>query len=107
MTCEAAAHDPRFQPVRVEELKDITIEVSVLSLAQPVRGPEDFQVGRDGIIIQKGRHSAVFLPQVAPEQGWTREQTLDHLCVKGGMPADEWRKPGMTFLTFTAQVFGE
>ena len=79
----------------------------MLSLAKPVRGPEDFEVGKHGIIIRKGTGSAVFLPQVAPEQGWTREQTLDNLCLKGGMPKDEWRKPGMTFLTFTAQVFGE
>ena len=55
MAVEAAAHDPRFEPVRPQELKDITIEVSVLSLARQVRGPEDFEVGRDGIIIRKGR----------------------------------------------------
>jgi AmmeMemoRadiSam system protein B/AmmeMemoRadiSam system protein A len=107
MTVEACSQDPRFEPVRAGELKDIVLEVSVLSLARQVRGPEDFQVGRDGIIIRKEGGGAVFLPQVAPEQHWTREETLDHLCVKAGWPPDEWRKPGMTFYTFTAQVFAE
>ena len=55
----------------------------------------------------KGRRSAVFLPQVAPEQGWTREQTLQHLCRKAGLPSDAWQAPTMKFFVFTAQVFGE
>jgi AmmeMemoRadiSam system protein B/AmmeMemoRadiSam system protein A len=107
MAVEACSQDPRFEPVRPGELKDIVLEISVLSLARQVRGVEDFEVGRDGIIIRKGGHSAVFLPQVAPEQHWNREQTLDELCLKGSWPRDEWRKPGMAFYTFTAQVFGE
>ncbi|MGO8703687.1 MAG: AmmeMemoRadiSam system protein B [Candidatus Brocadiia bacterium] len=107
MTVEACSQDPRFEPVRAGELKDIELEISVLSLARQVRGPEDFEVGRQGIIIRKEGGGAVFLPQVAPEQHWTREQTLDHLCVKAGWPSDEWRKPGMAFYTFTAQVFAE
>jgi AmmeMemoRadiSam system protein A len=107
MAVEACSEDPRFEPVRAGELKDIVLEVSVLSLARQVRGPEDFQVGRDGIIIRKEGGGAVFLPQVAPEQHWNREQTLDQLCLKSGWRPDEWRKPGMAFYTFTAQVFGE
>jgi len=107
MAVAAASEDPRFDRVRAGELKDIELEVSVLSLARQVRGPEDFEVGRNGIIIRKGGGGAVFLPQVAPEQHWTREQTLDNLCLKAGWPTDEWRKPGMAFYTFTAQVFGE
>ena len=107
MTVEACSADPRFTPVRAGELKDIELEISVLSLARQVRGPEDFEVGRDGIIIRKDGGGAVFLPQVAPEQHWTREQTLDNLCLKAGRPPDEWKKPGMAFYTFTAQVFGE
>ena len=107
MAVAAASEDPRFEPVRAGELKDIELEISVLSLARQVRGPEDFEVGRHGIIIRKGGGGAVFLPQVAPEQHWTREQTLDNLCLKAGWPPDEWRKPGMAFYTFTAQVFGE
>ena len=107
MAVEASSEDPRFTPVRADELKDIELEISVLSLARQVRGPEDFEVGRDGIIIRKEGGGAVFLPQVAPEQHWNREQTLDHLCQKAGWRPNEWRKPGMAFYTFTAQVFGE
>jgi hypothetical protein len=106
MTVAACSEDPRFEPVRAGELKDIELEISVLSLARQVRGPEDFEVGRHGIIIRKERGGAVFLPQVAPEQHWNREQTLDQLCIKAGWGPDEWRKPGMAFYTFTAQVFG-
>jgi hypothetical protein len=107
MAVEACSEDPRFPPVRADELKDIELEISVLSLARQVRGPEDFEVGRDGIIIRKEGGSAVFLPQVAPEQHWNRDQTLENLCLKGGWPRDEWKKPGMAFYTFIAQVFGE
>ena len=107
MSVESATADPRFPPVTPAELKDIEIEISALTPAEPVSGPADFQVGRDGIIIRKGYFGAVFLPQVAPEQGWDRDQTLSHLCRKAGLPADEWKKPGMKFFTFTAQVFDE
>jgi len=107
MAVEAAARDPRFEPVRPDELKDIALEISVLSIARKVGGPEDFEVGKQGIIISKGYSGAVFLPQVAPEQGWNRDETLRHLCAKAGLPADEWKKPGMSFFVFTAQVFDE
>jgi len=107
MTVQSAQHDPRFPAVEANELEDIRIEISVLTIAQEVAGPKDFKVGRDGIIIRKGFRGAVFLPQVAPEQGWDRATTLSHLCVKAGLPADEWKKPGMRFFTFRAQVFDE
>lgn len=107
MTVEAATRDPRFPAVKANELKNIYLEISALTIAREVGGWEDFQVGRDGIIIRKGWKSAVFLPQVAPEQGWSREMTLSQLCRKAGLEADEWRNPGMKFFTFTAQVFDE
>lgn len=107
MTVQAATGDPRFPAVKASELKHIYIEISVMTIAREVGGWEDFQVGRDGIIIRKGWKSAVFLPQVAPEQGWSRAMTLNQLCRKAGLAADEWRKPGMKFFTFTAQVFDE
>lgn len=107
MSVESATADPRFPPVTAQELKGIEIEISALTPAEPVSGPEGFQVGRHGIIIRKGFSGAVFLPQVATEQGWTRDETLAHLCRKAGLPADEWKRPGMTFHVFTAEVFGE
>lgn len=107
MSVESATGDPRFPPVTAAEMKEIEIEISALTPAEPISGPAEFQVGRDGIIIRKGYSGAVFLPQVAPEQGWDRDQTLSHLCRKAGLPVDEWKKPGMKFFTFTAQVFDE
>jgi len=107
MAVQAARHDHRFRPVRQEEMKEIKIEISVLTIAKEVSGADDFQVGKHGIIIRKGERSAVFLPQVAPEQGWDRADTLRHLCRKAGLRVDEWKEPGMKFFVFTAQVFDE
>jgi AMMECR1 domain-containing protein len=71
-----------------------------------VSGPEEIVIGRDGVLLQKGGRSAVFLPQVAPEQGWLKEEMLSHLSMKAGLPADAW-KSGTTFSTFQAIVFSE
>ncbi len=103
----AAVQDFRFSPVTVKELPEIDIEISVLTPPEEIAGPEEFITGKHGIIIRKGLRSAVFLPQVAPEQGWTREETLNHLSQKAGLAANEWQKPGMKFYVFTAEVFGE
>ena len=66
----------------------------------------DIRIGTDGVVLRKDGKSAVFLPQVAPEQGWDLETTLKHLSMKAGLPTDA-RKEGATFLTFQADVFGE
>ena len=102
----SAAHDPRFPPLGLEELDDVEIEVSVLSPARRVPGPDSVQVGVHGVVLSKGGRRAVFLPQVAPEQGWDRDEMLNHLSQKAGLPADGWRR-GAKFEVFTAQVFGE
>lgn len=106
-TVNAAKHDPRFRPVLPSEEPDITIEISVLTVPREVPSYKDVKIGRDGVVISKGGHRAVYLPQVAPEQGWNIEQTLDHLCIKAGLPMSAWREPGMQFMTFQAQVFSE
>lgn len=103
----SATQDPRFPQVRPDELPDIEIEISVLTAPLEISGPGEFITGKHGIIIRKGSRSAVFLPQVAPEQGWTREETLSHLCMKAGLSPDEWQKQGMRFFVFTADVFSE
>lgn len=103
----SAANDPRFPPVRSEELGDIEVEVSVLTPFRPVASAQDFVPGKHGIYIKKGRRSAVFLPQVATEQGWDRAETLRHLCRKAGLASDEWQRPGMEFYVCTGQAFGE
>ncbi|MDP1992821.1 MAG: AmmeMemoRadiSam system protein B [Syntrophales bacterium] len=106
MALQAAFEDPRFRAVTLQELSDLEIEISVLTPMKPVSGPEAIVVGRDGVLLQKGGRSAVFLPQVAPEQGWGRDEMLDNLSQKAGLSASAWRE-GTQFSTFQALVFGE
>lgn len=106
LALQSAFNDRRFTPVRLEELPQIRIEISVLTPAKTVADPLKIRVGRDGVILSKDGHRAVFLPQVATEQGWDRRTLLDHLARKAGLPADGWRS-GATFSTFQAEVFHE
>ena len=107
MAQESAFSDPRFSPVRAGELKDLEIEISVLTPMKPVTGPDDIVLGRDGVVLRVGGSSAVFLPQVATEQHWTREQMLNELALKAGLPERAWRDARAQFLTFQADVFSE
>jgi AmmeMemoRadiSam system protein A len=101
-----AARDPRFPPLRIEELEEVEIEVSVLSPMSGVRSPRFIRVGEHGVVLAKDGRRAVFLPQVATEQDWTRDEMLDHLSLKAGLPRTAWQH-GATFEVFTAQVFSE
>ena len=102
----AGVDDRRFTPVTADECPSLTIEISVLTPPAPVAGPEAIRVGTDGVVLSKQGRSAVFLPQVATEQGWNREQMLTELARKAGLPPDAWRQ-GAEFLVFQAEVFGE
>jgi AmmeMemoRadiSam system protein A len=101
-----AAQDPRFPRLKVNELEEISVEVSILSPRHRVPGPGAIEVGVHGVLLRKGTKQALFLPQVATEQGWNRRQMLDALARKAGLPADGWRN-GAEFEVFTAQVFEE
>jgi len=102
----AAVRDPRFAPVAASELGQLTIEISALTLPSPIDSPEQIRLGVDGIILTKAGRSALFLPQVAPEQGWNLQQTLEHLCLKAGLPVNAWQE-GARLQVFQAEVFGE
>jgi AmmeMemoRadiSam system protein A len=102
----AGVNDRRFLPVTEAECNDITIEVSALTPPEPVASPDEIRIGIDGVVLNKNGHSAVFLPQVAPEQGWDVNQMLTQLSLKAGLLADAW-KEGANFLVFQADVFGE
>ncbi len=101
----AALKDPRFPPVEASELIAVELEVSVLTPPQAVSGPDEITLGVDGVVISLAKRRALYLPQVAPSQGWDIDATLDSLCRKAGLPSDAWRDPKMEFLTFQAQVF--
>ena len=103
---DAALHDPRFMPVSEGELGRLRVEVSALTPPRPVASWRDIVLGRDGMTLEKGGAFAVFLPQVAPEQGWDLPTTLAHLSLKAGLPSDGWRE-GAKFETFRAEVFHE
>lgn len=102
----AAFHDPRFNPVEADEMGALEIEISILTPPRPVGSWKDIEIGRHGMVLTKGGRSAVFLPQVAPEQGWGIEETLTHLSLKAGLPSDAWRS-GADYLVFEAQVIHE
>jgi AmmeMemoRadiSam system protein A len=106
MAVAAATEDGRFEPVTLEELPGITIEISALGPLRPIR-PEDVEVGRHGLLLSLGRRRGVLLPQVPVEHGWDRETFLAHTCWKAGLPEDAWRDPSVELLGFTATVFGE
>lgn len=102
----AAFHDPRFPRLSEDELAEVDIEISALTTPHRVNSQEDIEIGRHGIVLYKGSRSAVFLPQVAPEQGWGLEETLTHLSMKAGLAPDDW-KSGCEFHVFEAIVFRE
>jgi AmmeMemoRadiSam system protein A len=101
----AALRDPRFPPVNENELKDITVEVSVLTVPKTITNPNQIEVGKHGIIIKRGYSQGLLLPQVATEYGWDRETFLEHTCLKAGLPTDSWKDKGTEIQIFSAQVF--
>jgi hypothetical protein len=107
LALDSAFRESRFKPVTADELKHLEVEVSVLTPPAPVAGPDAIVPGRDGVVLRVGDRSAVFLPQVATEQGWSRSELLDNLARKAGLPERAWRGKDATFLTFQADVFSE
>lgn len=103
----SAMNDTRFSPVTSEELPKIEISISAMSPIVEVKSHEDFKVGIHGILIKKNGRQAIFLPQVAVEQGWDKETTLKHLCMKAWLSPEAWKDPDCRFFVYTAQVFCE
>ncbi|MCL4235292.1 MAG: AmmeMemoRadiSam system protein B, partial [Deltaproteobacteria bacterium] len=107
MAVAAATEDPRFDPVRPDEIDDLHIEISVLTTPRDADGPGDIVPGRDGLIVEKGVYRGLLLPQVAERYGWAAEEFLDNTCLKAGMSKNEWRRGGVRIQTFQAIVFAE
>ena len=106
MARAAAFEDPRFYPVKESEMKDIDIEISVLSPLRKIQSIDEFQLGRHGIYMIKGEHRGTFLPQVAEETGWTKEEFLGHCARdKAGLAWNGWKDAEL--YVYEAIVFGE
>jgi uncharacterized protein (TIGR00296 family) len=109
----SAFGDPRFPPVKAEEMNGLTIEVSVLTppelvkVDNPEEYPDHIKVGRDGLIIGKGWRRGLLLPQVPVEWEWNSREFLSQCCVKAGLPSGEWRKTGTEVYRFQAILFKE
>jgi AmmeMemoRadiSam system protein A len=102
----AALQDTRFTPIGHEEMAGLQIEISVLSELQPLP-PGEIQVGVHGILVVRGAHRGLLLPQVAVERNWSAERFLEEGCRKAGLPLDAWRDPEIKLCAFTADVFSE
>ena len=111
---EAATGDPRFEPVELSEFKnDVAVEVSVLTVPEelgakePAERPKEIEIGRHGLIVGRGHHRGLLLPQVAPEWQWNAEEFLCQCCLKAGLPPDAWLDEETKVEKFHAVVFEE
>jgi AmmeMemoRadiSam system protein A len=102
----AALEDPRFEPVRPDELSDLAVEISVLSPFQEI-SPDQIQIGLHGLVVSRGWQRGVLLPQVGAEFGWSPVRFLEETCRKAGLEQDAWKDPAARVQAFTAEVFSE
>ena len=109
----AATEDPRFSPVKINELSDIVFEVTVLTppveitVTDPMEYLQKIKVGRDGLIIRNSFSSGRLLPQVPVEYGWNVEEFLQHTCEKAGLKNDAWKNEKVKIEKFEGIVYKE
>lgn len=102
----AATRDPRFVPVRPEELDDLIIEIALLSPLEDVKDLREITIGHDGLVIESQGRRGLLLPKVATRMGWDRVEFLHNVCLKAGLPPDTWPASG-TLQRFSTFVFQE
>jgi uncharacterized protein len=102
----AALEDPRFDPVRPDELGEVEIEISMLSRLEEI-APDRIEAGKHGLMVSRGWQRGVLLPQVAIECGWAARRFLEETCVKAGLGRNAWQEPNTKIHGFTAEVFCE
>jgi AmmeMemoRadiSam system protein A len=107
MAVAAATEDPRFPAVTAADLPGLSVSVSVLGPLSPLPDPAELRVGVHGVVVKRGYHRGVLLPEVAVREGWDRETFLKHACLKAGLPARAWQEPGCELEVFEADAFGE
>lgn len=106
MAHAAAFNDPRFSPLRREEMENLDIEISVLTPLKKINDINEIEIGRHGLYIVKGFHSGLLLPQVATEYKWEREAFLEETCHKAGLSSNAWKEEDTDIYIFSADVFG-
>jgi AmmeMemoRadiSam system protein A len=106
MAVSAATQDPRFYPMKKEDIAHFNLEISVLTPLRKITSIEEIEVGVHGLYIEKNYSRGVLLPQVAIEYGWDRDTFLSQTSMKAGMKADDW-KEGADIYVFSADVFTE
>ena len=102
----AALHDSRFAPLRLDELSELQIEISLLSPPEAI-DPAEIEIGRHGLLVSRGSRSGLLLPQVAVEHRLTREQFLGEVCRKAQLPREAWRDADTRVLAFVCEVFSD
>ena len=107
MAVAAAFEDPRFRPISAAELAHVAVEITLLGPRKKIESPDAILLGRDGVWLEQGYSSAVFLPQVAVEQGWDRITLLRELSRKAGLRPDAWQESETTLMVFEGFVFGD
>jgi AmmeMemoRadiSam system protein A len=108
MSVASATQDPRFMPVTKDDLADIDIEISVLSPLKKITNPDEIIIGVHGVLVKNDYAGGVYLPQVATETGWSKEEFMNSLCGhKAGMESDAWKTGACEIHVFTAEVFSE
>ncbi len=104
---QAAFHDPRFLPVSREELDKLEIEISVLSPSSKIESYDEIILGKHGLILNHLGRRGLLLPQVAPENNFTRERFLCAICEKAGFEPNLWQEQKLNIEVFTAEIFSE
>jgi len=109
---EAGIHDPRFPPMKSNELENVILELSVLTKPEEIKGdrktlPKMIEIGKDGLIVQRGYRSGLLLSQVATQQGWDAQTFLEECCAKAGLSENIWQSSETRVLKFQAQIFSE
>ena len=103
----AATSDPRFPRVEPDEVPELRIGLSILTPSEPVHSLEEIEIGRHGVIVERGGARGLLLPQVAAERGWDRERFLGEASLKAGLSEFAWREPGSAISRFAAELFEE
>ncbi len=105
MAVQAAFADPRFSPLRPEELPEVDLEISVLTPLERITDPSRIEIGKHGLLIRKKSSSGLLLPQVATDHGWDRQQFLEWTCRKASLPPRAWQDPDTEIFLFSADIF--